>query len=146
MATFLCGEYKHQLDEKGRVRVPARLKSYLDADSVILKGIGGCLYIYSGKAFEAIADKLKNVPLTDSAAQAAISKLFAAMYPLEEDGQGRTLLPQDLRSSIGLKKNIVFVGALNRIELWDEDAYNKRGDSNVASLETALGALKNYGI
>ena len=146
MATFLCGEFRHQLDEKGRVRVPSRLKSFLDKDSIILKGVGGCLYIYSGKSFEKIAEKLSNVPLTDVAAQNAISRLFASIYHLEEDGQGRALIPADLRTSMGLKKNIVFVGSLNKIELWDADIFDKRDQGKLQSTESILEALKAYGV
>jgi MraZ protein len=146
VATFICGEFRHQLDEKGRVRIPSRLKEYLDKDSIIMKGIGGCLYIYSGKAFEKLAEKMQNVPLTDVAAQNAISRFFASIYNLEEDGQGRTLLPVDLRNNMGLKKNIVFVGSLNKIELWDADTFDSRDKGKPQTTENLLEALKAYGI
>ena len=143
---FLCGEFRHQLDEKGRVRIPTRLKSFLDNASIVMKGVGGCLYIYPGKSFEKIADRLENVPLSDANAQNAISRLFASIYNLEEDGQGRTLIPADLREST-LKKNVVFVGSLNKIELWDADMYEARANKTKgAAPEDVLGELKAYGI
>ena len=109
-------------------------------------GNKGCLYIYPGSSFDKIAARLEAIPLSDSVAQDAISRLFASIYNLEEDGQGRALIPADLRESTGLKKNIVFVGSLNKIELWDADVYAARTKVSGGGLEKVMGDLKNYGI
>lgn len=140
--TFLCGEFRHQLDEKGRVRVPARIKSFLDDNSVITRGLNGCLYIYNSKSFEELVSKFQMIPLHDQEAQEAFSRFFAGVYNIEEDGQGRMMIPQPLRTT--LKKNIVFVGSFNKIELWDEETFDKRPKS--AGLESLMGVLENYGL
>ncbi len=141
---FLCGEFRHQIDEKGRVRIPAKLKACLDTDSVVCRG-ENCLYVFSGAEFSEMVNKFKNVPFSDVNAQASLRKFFASTYPLEEDSQGRTNLPQNLRNAVGLKKNIVSVGVLNRIEIWDEETYNKK-DASENNFDQILESLKQYGV
>lgn len=141
---FLCGEFKHQIDEKGRIRIPAKLKMCLDADSVVCGG-NKCLYVFSGAEFSEMVNKFKTVPFSDAKAQNALRKFFATTYPLEEDSQGRCNIPLRLREEVGIKKNIVSVGVLNRIEIWDETTYENRENAH-ESFDEILETLKEYGV
>ena len=141
---FLCGEFKHQIDEKGRIRIPSKLKMCLDSESVICRG-NNCLYVFSGLEFSDMVNKFKNVPFSDVKAQHALLKFFAQTYALEEDSQGRASIPQNLREAVKLKKNIVSVGVLNRIEIWDEELYNTC-NKNEENFDEILNTLREYGV
>ncbi len=141
---FLCGEFKHQIDEKGRIRIPSKLKMCLDSESVICRG-NNCLYVFSGAEFSEMVNKFKTVPFSDAKAQHALLKFFSQTYSLEEDNQGRASIPQNLRDAVNLKKNIVSVGVLNRIEIWDEETYNARNGKN-ENFDDILNTLREYGV
>lgn len=140
---FLCGEFRHQIDEKGRVRIPAKLKVCLDAESIICRG-QSCLYVFSGVEFSEMVNKFKTVPFSDVKAQNSLRKFFASAYPLEEDSQGRSNIPANLREAVNIKKNVVSVGVLNRIEIWDESTYDKQ--NNNENFDEILESLKGYGV
>lgn len=141
---YLCGEFRHQIDEKGRIRIPAKLKVCLDADSVICRG-QNCLYVFSGAEFSEMVNKFKTVPFSDVKAQDALRKFFASTYPLEEDGQGRSNIPSKLREDVKLTKNIVSVGVLNRIEIWDEEKFDLRNKGS-ENFDEIIEVLREYGV
>ncbi len=142
---MLIGEYRHQLDDKNRLRIPAKLRNQLGSDYVIMKGTNGCLFVFSQKEMEeTLNSKLRELPLGDLQAQKSVRALFSSGYTAEEDSQGRFVLPTYLKEFAHIKKNIVSVGVGNRVELWDEeawDAYNK--DVNI---DEVIGDLTKYGI
>lgn len=142
---MLIGEYRHQLDDKKRLRIPAKLRNQLGSDYVIMKGTNGCLFVFSQKEMEETLNaKLRDLPLGDLQAQKSVRALFSSGYTVEEDSQGRFVLPQYLKDFAHIDKNIVSVGVGNRVELWDEkawDDYNK--DVNIDEI---IGDLTKYGI
>ena len=142
---MLLGEYSHQVDDKGRFRLPARLKSALGDDFVLTKGTDGCLFVFSAEEFNShFRDKLRDVSIADKEAHKPLRQLFSSASQPECDNQGRVMLPQNLRDYAGIVKNIVTVGVGTRAEIWDAekwDEYNKNAD-----FDTALSALKDYKI
>ena len=142
---MFLGEYYHQLDEKNRLRIPAKLRNGLGNNYIIMKGSNSCLFVYSSSEMQALMnEKLKSVPLSDVVAQKSIRMLFSSGFEVEEDNQGRFTLPQNLKEFAGIKKNIVSVGVGNRIELWAEEnwkEYNNGGD-----FDAILGDLSKYGV
>ena len=143
---MIFGEYYHQLDEKNRLRLPSKLKSQLGDKYVVLKGSSGCLFVFSQNELETtINEKLKALPLSDIKAQKSVRMLFSSCYEVEEDNQGRFLLPAYLREFANIKKNVVSIGVGNRVEIWDEDAW-KRYNSDTADFDNIIAGLSEYGI
>ena len=142
---MLLGEYYHQLDEKNRLRIPAKLRNQLGSGYIIMKGSSNSLFVYSSDEMENLMnEKLKSVPLSDIKAQKSIRMLFSSAFVVEEDAQGRFILPQNLREFAGIKKNVVSIGVGNRIELWDEDKWKEYNDNE--DFDTILGDLSQYGV
>ena len=143
---MFLGEYKHQLDEKSRFRIPTSLKKELGSEYVITKGMNGCLFVFSKnnlqKQFE---EKLNNISLFDETAQRPLRLLFSSAFYVEEDNQGRVLMPKALREFAGLEKNIVFLGVGSHIEIWSEDNLEEYIKTN-ESFDSVLQGLKEYGI
>ena len=141
----LFGEYFHQIDQKGRVRIPPKLKRALGDGCMVTKGTAGCLFLFSKTELETtIYDKLKSVPLSDLDAARPLRVLFSSAQELEEDNQGRTLLPKNLREFAKLGKDIVFIGVGDRAEIWAKEVYDKQFAD--VDFDGVIGELKEYGV
>ena len=128
---MLIGTYNNKIDEKGRLRMPPKLKDELGTGYYITKGDSNCLYAMSKSAFEQLFQKLQSVNFSDNQSKKMMRIFFSSAFLVEEDNQGRVLLPVNLREYAGIKKDVVVIGAGERVELWSEEnwnAYNEDGD------------------
>lgn len=128
------GEYRHQIDEKGRVRIPSKLKDLLGDNPFITKGSNNCLFVIpKEQATKMFTDKFGGIDFTDPVNNKALRLLTASGTYAEEDKQGRILLPSSLLKHSKISKNIVTIGAFNRVEIWSEENWDEY--SNVDSEE-----------
>ncbi len=122
---MFMGEYNHTLDVKGRLIIPSKYREDLGEEFVISRGMDGCLFVYSNPAWEAMEQKLVSLPtLTNKDARFFARFFLSGASTVEVDKQGRILLPAHLREFAGLDKDVVLVGAGNRIEIWSKDKWN----------------------
>lgn len=128
---MLIGSYRHSVDAKNRMRMPVKFKSELGASYIITKGTANNLFVFSANEFKTIYDKLINLPTFDEEAQKVVRKFLSSAFEAEEDSQGRVLLPKELVKHAGIVKELVFVGAGNRVEIWAEEAWDNFDESNV---------------
>jgi len=146
----IFGEYNHQIDEKGRVRIPARLKAALGENFMVTKGTAGCLFLFSDKEWKtSLAGKLANVPMSDLEVQRPLRLFFSSASELEEDNQGRYLMPRTLREFANIKKDIVFIGVGNRAEIWAREQYDAylRGEKReLPDFDRTIAGLQKYGV
>ena len=124
---FLSGRYNHQVDDKGRIRIPAKFKDALGSNPYMTVGQNRCLYIFSREEAERIlGERFGEVDgFTKDGRLSAMRKIFSRGTFLEEDKQGRLTVPSWLIEYSGIKKNVVSIGMNNRVELWDEETWNK---------------------
>jgi MraZ protein len=141
---MLTGEYNHQMDDKNRIRIPARLKKELGDEYYFAKGTNGCISVFPKATVDAQFEKLKEIKLSDLDQQRSL-RSFAKSYVLgEEDNQGRTVLNPELRRYAGISKEepeIVICGAVTRVEIWAKkvyDEYFKDEDKNFDTLFAQL--------
>ena len=140
------GEFLHMMDEKSRVRIPSKLKNNLINGYVITKGTNSCLFIFSKEYFEKeFLVKLNNVPTFDINSQKPIRLLLSSTYEVEEDLQGRFILPAGLKEFAGITKNIVFIGVGSRIEMWNEENWNKY-KGNEHKFDEIIGSLSSFNV
>ena len=125
----MTGEYRHSLDSKGRVFIPARLREELGDVFYITLSMDHCLNIYSNENWKMFTDKVNTMSYIS---QRKMRPLFAHAVKCELDAQGRVLIPQALRDYAGLAKNVAVVGCNNHAEIWDGDTW-----SEINSLETS---------
>ena len=116
----MLGEYQHTLDPKGRLAVPARLRSELGEAFYVTLSMDRCLSAYSAESWQQFTDKVNAMPYVK---QRKMRPLFAFAARCEVDGQGRILLPQNLRDYAHLEKDVTVVGCNNHAELWDSAAW-----------------------
>ncbi len=141
---MFIGEYKHNLDEKGRLAIPAKFRAILKKGAVVTKGLDNCLFLYSREQFEKIAQKFAALPLGQSKARALSRHMLAGAMDLEFDNQGRVTLPEYLRQFSGLSKNVIVAGLYNHLEIWNEAAWKKykaESEKNSNSIAEELGEL-----
>jgi len=142
----LMGEYAHTIDAKGRVILPADLRSELGESFVITKGLDSCLFVYEQAEWDALSEKLRQLPLAKPEARAFVRFFFSGARTLECDKQGRFLVPGTLRSYAGLKKDVVLIGVSNRVELWDKAAWEKYNDEVNPMVTEIAAQLTDLGI
>ncbi len=120
------GEYHHQLDDKGRVRIPPRFRELLGKNAMMMVGIEKCLMLYTGEDFEKrVFNRLSETDFLNLGAGDIKRVLFSKTQPIEEDKQGRVTVNPIYLAECGIKKNIVTIGAMDHAEIWDEDAFKK---------------------
>ena len=124
MNSFL-GEYKHNLDDKGRLAIPSKFRLNLKKGAIVTRGIDNCLFVYTQEEWNKLAEKLSALPVSQSKARAFARLMLAGAMDVKLDSQGRIVLPEYLRAFAGMKKQIIVAGLYNRLELWDEDLWEK---------------------
>jgi MraZ protein len=143
---MFLGEYKHLLDQKGRLAIPAKFRPKLAAGLVITRGIDQCLFVYSREEWEKFINKLMNLPLTQANSRAFLRLIFSGAIEEDLDQQGRILIPENLRNYASLKKQVVIVGVFNRIEIWDEKIWEEYKANTENEAYKISEELKDLGI
>lgn len=118
----MTGVYRHTLDSKGRLFIPAKLREELGDTFYVTLSMEKCLSAYSSDSWDRFMEKIKAMPRVK---QVKMRPLFSHAAKCELDGQGRILLPQALRDYAGLTKNVAVVGAGECAEFWDEASWNE---------------------
>ena len=106
----MTGVYQHSLDAKGRLFIPAKLREELGDVFYVTLSMDKCLSAYSAENWQVFSDKVNAMPYVK---QRKMRPLFAYAAKCELDGQGRILLPQNLRDFAGLVKNVTGAGSNN---------------------------------
>ena len=143
---MLLGEYRHNVDVKGRVSVPSKFRDDLGQSFVVTKGLDNCLFMYSKTEWETFEEILKQLPLTNADARTFIRFFFAGATEVEVDKQGRINIPQVLRDYAGIKKDVVIAGVATRAEIWDSEAWDKYTSSEALNVSNIASQMSNLGI
>ena len=130
---MFMGQYGHTIDAKGRTVVPVQYRQSLGDTFVITRGLDGCLFLYPLQEWQVFVDKLQALP-SDQKTRKLQRQFLSKAMEVTPDKQGRILIPSLLRDKAGLVKNIVFVGMMNRIEIWDKARLEAEEDEEDGSL------------
>jgi MraZ protein len=117
------GTYRHRIDAKGRLPVPAPFRRALPGRSLVLTLLDQCLAVYPPLEWSRLESQLSHLPAFDRKAKALARLLASRASDCEVDTQGRILLPPPLRQGAGLGRDAVVVGVLNRFEVWSPEAW-----------------------
>ncbi|CEG26723.1 division/cell wall cluster transcriptional repressor MraZ [Bacillus sp. B-jedd] len=140
---MFMGEYHHNIDNKGRLIVPSKLRDDLGEMFIITRGLDRCLFGYPLTEWSVIEDKLKALPLTKKDARAFTRFFFSGATESEIDKQGRINIPAPLLDYAQLQKECVILGVSNRIEIWSkqiwEEYFQESEDSFAEIAENMIG-------
>jgi len=143
---MFIGEYHHSIDEKGRVAVPKKFRRELIKGGVVTRGLDNCLFIYTKKEWQVLADKLASLPISKANTRAFARLMLAGAMEIEIDKQGRILLPDYLRKYGRIKKQVVIAGLYNRIEIWDKMLWEKYKTNTERQSGDIAEALEGLGV
>jgi len=138
---MFIGEYRHSVDAKGRVAIPARFRLQLEEGAVVVRWVEGNAAIFPRAAFEALAEKVAALPLANEQARAVSRFLFSSAFEVERDNQGRVVLPAAVRDWAGLGPEAVIVGAGDRVDIWSPDRWAAKGFASPDEFAAALNGL-----
>ena len=141
---MFIGEYNHNLDEKGRLAVPVKFRNDLKKGAVVTKGLDGCLFLYTASEWKILAEKLSKLPISQSGTRAFARLMLAGAMDARVDKQGRIVVPDYLRKYAGMKKKVIISGLYNRLEIWDENSwekYKRKTEKESEDIAEKLGEL-----
>ncbi|PIR97513.1 MAG: cell division/cell wall cluster transcriptional repressor MraZ [Candidatus Doudnabacteria bacterium CG10_big_fil_rev_8_21_14_0_10_41_10] len=144
---MLIGEFRHTIDNKKRVSVPAKMRKDLGDHFVITRGLDSCLFVYSQNEWEKLVAKLSELPMGKASTRSFVRLMLSGASEVELDQLGRVLIPEYLKKYAGLKKKAVIVGVHTRMEVWNEekwDEFKGKVESNADELAENLGELGVY--
>jgi MraZ protein len=112
------GEYRHSVDDKGRLAVPAKFRAPLAVGAFLSRWIDGCLAIHTQSGWADLVTKVAGLPITDAGSRLFGRQVFAGAIEAELDRQGRLLIPAYLREETGLVDEAVVIGSRDHLEVW----------------------------
>lgn len=147
------GTFEHVIDEKGRVNVPVRYRDALRGGgderlfitNFIIQNVR-CLDVHPAAAWLDLEGRLRAKPQFDPKIISFFNYYFAGAQECQLDKQGRILVPPRLREYAGLKKDVVFTGALDKFRIWDRDSFAPIFSSGEQMLIENPGILSEIGI
>lgn len=123
---MLIGEYTHTIDDKNRVSLPAKLRSFMGKKIVLTPGLDNCLFVFTTKEWSGIAKKLsENASMLSSDMRSFTRYMFGGAVEVDVDSIGRVLVPDFLRDRAELKNKVVLIGVQNRLEIWNEKSWSE---------------------
>ncbi len=128
--TVFYGQFHHQLDDKGRLRIPPAFRKLLGDNPMMFCGIENCLYVYTREDFtKNVEGRFADSDILDIDMNELKRAIFSSTQELTEDKQGRTALNPAFIEMCGLTKNVISIGAMDHVEIWDEEEYKKHRES-----------------
>lgn len=138
----MIGTYYHNIDVKGRMNFPTKLRECLGTPFFITKGIDQvCLTVYAQEEWDRLAAKVAAMP--ESKGGIIKRWIFSGAAELTPDKQGRILIPQNLRQFAGLEKDVVVIGANNKAEIWEKSRWEALNDA--MNREELLSVMEELG-
>lgn len=139
---MLFGGYQHNIDKKGRVFIPAKLRDELGEEFIICRGISGkrCLCVYSMAEWDKLVEQISTLPNTKSSAVKRF--LYDGAFSVEFDSQGRILIPLGLREYAALGETAHIIGMHTNLEIWNTELWaeenNRYTPESIASIMEEL--------
>src|SRR3989339_2265552 len=130
---MFLGEYSHNIDAKNRLAIPAKFRLALKDGAVITRGLDNCLFLFTKNDWRVFVEKMANLSVGQAKARSFSRMMLMGAMEVTLDKLGRILMPEYLKKFAQIRKNVVVGGVLNRIEIWDEEnwqKYKKQSEAN----------------
>lgn len=145
------GRYYYTVDTKGRLIIPAPFREIISSNYspklyIVNATFDKCLHIYPMEEWQKLADKVRQLPRMQEEVRYYMRKVFASAQEVEVDKQGRILIPASQREEAGLNSEIVIVGQLEKLELWDRKEWDAVMDPASMDRKAVEEKLATYGL
>ena len=116
---MFLGQFQHNLDDKGRLMIPVRVRELLEGGAFITQGFDKCLMVMTEAYFKQVYERIESMNLADPTARLLRRLILSNAYPVEVDKIGRILMPQNLRAFLGIENGeLVLAGQGEYFEVW----------------------------
>jgi len=143
---MLIGEYRHTIDDKRRVALPAKFRRALGKKIVITRGLDSCLFVFSTKEWGSIVEKLNRLSMGSADSRAFARYLFAGAAEVDMDQLGRVLIPSELAEHASLTNKAVLIGVNDRCEVWNEATWDTYRSSVEKEADQVAEKLSGIGV
>lgn len=141
------GEYKHSIDRKGRLILPAKFrdicKEYRIDRFLITRGLDKCIFMFTEDEWRIQEQKFKSMPFTKRETRSFNRMFFSGAIDAIPDKQGRFIIPQYLKDYAGIKRETIVIGVSNRIEIWDKKSWKAFYENSSESFEQIAENMLN---
>ncbi|GAX62080.1 protein MraZ [Candidatus Scalindua japonica] len=139
MAIF-TGKHLHTIDDKNRLAIPSSIRKCIDEESegsgfFVTPGLDKCLALYSPLHFKEISEKYHAQVSTNRKARNFQRHFFSNSKKVDCDKQGRIIIPPMHMNYAGLNKDVIIVGVMDKIEIWDSKCWDEVEAENSESFE-----------
>lgn len=133
------GEYQHNIDNKGRLIIPSRIREVLKDHYVerlfVTRGLEKCLFVFTEEEWRLQERKFKEASFTRREARMFNRLFFSGACEAGIDKQGRILVPQYLMDFAGIKEDVFVVGVSDRFEIWSADRWKEFFETSLGQFE-----------
>ncbi len=137
---MFMGEYRHTIDKKGRIIIPAKFRDTLGSNFYITRGLEGCLYVYAASSWDTMMERYKQIP--DTKEKRYFMRLFlSGAVDLEIDSQGRINVPIPLVEYAKLEKDCLIIGVDDHLEIWSKQEWENFVNQNEANFSEIADTL-----
>ena len=134
------GSYGYSVDSKGRINIPARLRKYVSTEAndtfVVTRGYDQCLYLYPLDEWTRLELEIRQLSSTNPKHRFFKRKLLEWATESQLDGQFRIMIPKDLLQFAGIENDVLIIGVLDHIEVWNPRIYEAYLKTQDESYET----------
>jgi MraZ protein len=143
---LLLGQYRHSVDNKGRLIIPNEFRKDLSNTLYVTKGIENCVFVFSETTWQVLAGKIASLPMAKKAGR-EFARIFLANASEETiDAQGRITIPRHLREYAEIDKKVVTVGIGERMEIWSESLWDQHAAEVEGKYEDITEEIMDTGI
>ena len=121
---MFLGQFQHNLDDKGRLMIPARFRELLEGGAFITQGFDKCLMVMTETHFKQVYDRIEAMNLADPGTRSLRRLLLSNAYFVEVDKVGRILVPQNLRAFLQIEGEAIVAGQGEYFEVWKPAEWN----------------------
>ena len=115
---MFLGQFQHNLDDKGRLMIPATFRQTLEGGAYITQGFDRCLMVMTKDYFQEVYQRINAMNLADPTARMLRRLILSNAYAIELDKVGRILVPQNLRQFVGFDGEAIVTGQGEYFEVW----------------------------
>lgn len=150
MSAF-SGKYYYTVDPKGRVMIPAPFREIIAANYspklyITNAAFEKCLHLYPLEEWNNLQEKVRSLPKMDDSVNFFMKRVIASAMEVELDRQGRVLVPAAHRQDSGINGDIVIVGQIDKLEIWDRALWDEATDIGKVDVKAFKKALTDFGL
>ena len=145
------GKYYYTIDPKGRIIIPAPFREIISSNYspklyIVNAAFDKCLHIYPQEEWNRLEEKVRQLPKMQEEVRFFMRRVIASAQEAEIDKQGRILIPAAHREDAGLRSDIVIVGQIEKVELWDRTEWDAVVDTSKIDKKAVEEKLAAYGL